>query len=36
VIDGRPRDFTQDDRDRLRDLAALVQQELTASSYAMA
>ena len=36
VIDGRPRDFTQDDRDRLRDLAAIVQQELTASSYAMA
>ena len=36
VIDGRPRDFTDDDRDRLRDLAAIVQQELTASSYAMA
>ena len=36
VIDGRPRDFTDDDRERLRDLAAIVQQELTASSYAMA
>lgn len=36
VIDGRPRDFTDEDRDRLRDLAAIVQQELTASSYAMA
>ena len=36
VIDGRPRDFTQEDRDRLRDLAAIVQQELTASSYALA
>ncbi|MET0178919.1 MAG: MBL fold metallo-hydrolase [Novosphingobium sp.] len=36
VIDGRPRDFTNDDRDRLRDLATLVQQELVASSYAMA
>lgn len=36
VIDGRPRDFTDDDKDRLRDLAAIVQQELTASSYAMA
>ncbi|HUQ13911.1 MAG TPA: MBL fold metallo-hydrolase [Novosphingobium sp.] len=36
VIDGRPRDFTDDDRARLRDLAALVQQELVASSYAMA
>jgi phosphoribosyl 1,2-cyclic phosphodiesterase len=36
VIDGRPRDFTDDDRARLRDLAGLVQQELVASSYAMA
>ena len=36
VIDGRPRDFTDDDRDRLRDLAAVVQQELSASSYAHA
>ena len=36
VIDGRPRDFTDDDRARLRDLASLVQQELVASSYAMA
>lgn len=36
VIDGRPRDFTDDDKARLRDLAALVQQELVASSYAMA
>ena len=36
VIDGRPRDFTQEDKDRLRDLAAIVQQELTASSYALA
>jgi phosphoribosyl 1,2-cyclic phosphodiesterase len=36
VIDGRPRDFNDDDRARLRDLAALVQQELVASSYAMA
>ncbi|MCA1661440.1 MAG: GAF domain-containing protein, partial [Novosphingobium sp.] len=36
IIDGRPRDFTDDDKDRLRDLAAIVQQELTASSYAMA
>ena len=36
VIDGRPRDFTDDDRERLRDLAAIVQQELSASSYAHA
>lgn len=36
VIDGRPRDFTEEDRERLRDLAAIVQQELTASSYALA
>jgi len=35
VIDGRPRDFTDDDKARLKDLAALVQQELVASSYAM-
>ena len=36
VIDGRPRDFTDEDRDRLRDLAAIVQQELLSSSYAHA
>ena len=36
VIDGRPRDFTDEDRDRLRDLAAIVQQELLSSSYARA
>ncbi len=36
VIDGRPRDFTDEDRERLRDLAAIVQQELNASSYAHA
>ena len=36
VIDGRPRDFTDEDRERLRDLAAIVQQELSASSYAHA
>ena len=36
IIDGRPRDFTDEDRDRLRDLAAIVQQELSASSYAHA
>jgi hypothetical protein len=35
VIDGRPRDFTADDRERLLDLAVLVQQELMASSYAV-
>lgn len=36
VIDGRPRDFTDEDKDRLRDLAAIVQQELLSSSYAHA
>ena len=36
VIDGRPRDFTDEDRERLRDLAAIVQQELLSSSYAHA
>ncbi|QGN53474.1 MBL fold metallo-hydrolase [Novosphingobium sp. Gsoil 351] len=36
VIDGRPRDFTDEDRDRLRDLAAIVQQELLSSSFAHA
>ena len=36
VIDGRPRDFTDDDKERLRDLAAIVQQELLSSSYAHA
>ena len=36
VIDGRPRDFTDEDRERLRDLAAIVQQELRSSSYAHA